>query len=245
MPTLEADAPAAAALPIDLVEWPVEWPAITDIPAVRRRSLVAWPRLRRVLMAVLCIWVVPNVVLIGLHLSAAVVVGGPTSYTGVGKFGAVTSQLWRGAAPTTEGYRELAADGVTTVVDLRAEAPPGLEEELAALGMTLERLPVRDGQSPPPEQIDHFLAILDKAPGIVFVHCGAGVGRTGVFAAAGAQADGFGAITTNLAYGTPSLEQLYTVGTLEDGRSHRAPWAVTVASRVVDAPRRIVHVLGF
>jgi len=245
MPTLEADAPAAPALPIELGEWPVEWPAVTELPAISRPSLLAWPRLRKLLIAVLCIWVLPNVVLIGLHLGAAAVVGGPTSYPGVDKFGAVTTQLWRGAAPTAEGYRQLAADGVTTVVDLRAEAPPSLEAELAALGLKLERLPVRDGQSPSPEQIDRFLAILDEAPGIVFVHCGAGVGRTGVFAAAGAQVDGIGAIATNLAYGTPSLEQLYSAGTLDDGQSHRAPWAVTAASRIVDAPRRIAHVLGF
>ena len=241
MPTLEADAPAAPAFPIELVEWP----AVTDIPIVRRPSLVAWPRLRKFLVAVLCIFVVPNVVLVGLHLSAAAVVGGPTSYPGIDKFGAVTTQLWRGAAPSAEGYRQLAADGVTTVVDLRAEAPVGLDEELAALGIKLEHLPVRDGQSPSPEQLDRFLAILDEASGIVFVHCGAGVGRTGVFAAAGAKVDGVGALATNLAYGTPSLEQLYTVGTLDDGRSHRAPLPVVVASRVVDAPRRFIHVLGF
>ncbi len=244
MPTLEADPPAAA-LPVELVEWPAEWPAVTDAPAVRRRSLVAWPGLRKLLLAVLCIWVVPNVVLVGLHLSAAALVGGPTSYPGIEKFGAVTAQLWRGAAPTAEGYRQLAADGVTTVVDLRAEAPLGLEEELAELGITFVHMPIRDGQSPPPEQIDRFLTILEEAPGIVFVHCGAGVGRTGVFAAAGAKVDGAGAIATNLAFGTPSIEQLYTVGTLDDGRSHRAPLAVTVASRVVDAPRRLIHVLGF
>lgn len=244
MPTLEADAPAAPALPIELGAL-VEWPAVTDVPAVRRRSLVAWPRLRKLLIAVLCIFVLPNVVLIGLHLSAAAVVGGPTSYAGIDKFGVVTGELWRGAAPSIEGYRQLAADGVTTVVDLRAEAPAGLEEQLAELGMTFVHLPVRDGQSPPPEQIDQFLSILDDDPGILFVHCGAGVGRTGVFAAAGAKVDGVGAIATNLAYGTPSLEQLYTAGTLESGRSHRAPLPVIVASRVVDGPRRLIHVLGF
>lgn len=241
MPTLEADAPAAIALPIELVEWP----AVTDAPAIRRPALLAWPRLRKLLLAGLCIFVVPNVVLIALHLSAAAVVGGPTSYPGVDKFGVVTEELWRGAAPSIEGYRQLAADGVTTVVDLRAEAPPGLDEQLAALGMNLVHMPIRDGQSPPPEQIDQFLSILAEDPGIVFVHCGAGVGRTGVFAAAGAKAEGAGAIATNLAYGTPSLEQLYTAGTLEDGRSHRAPLPVIVASRVVDAPRRLIHVLGF
>ncbi len=45
----------------------------------------------------------------------------PSTITGVDNLRAVDDRMWRGAAPTTEGYRNLAQAGVTTVVDLRAE----------------------------------------------------------------------------------------------------------------------------
>ncbi len=50
------------------------------------------------------------------------------SMPGIDKLQAVDAKLWRGAAPTEDGYRNLAAAGTTTVVDLRAE--DGLEQDV-------------------------------------------------------------------------------------------------------------------
>lgn len=198
-------------------------------------------------MVVGLVWVVPNLVILGAHLTARITMGGAEAYVGVEKFAAVDAHVWRGAAPSLEGYRRLAEDGVTTVVELRAEAPSTLEADVAPFGLTVERIPIRDGQSATPAQIDRFASIVADAPGIVFVHCGAGVGRTGVMAGAHLSASGESgsrAVAENLAMGTPSLEQLYAVASMDDGQRGHVPGAITVASRIVDGPRRLLHVLG-
>jgi len=227
---------------------PLEAIAFEAAPVERRRRLVQRLWLRRILLIVLALWVIPNLAILGAHLTARAALGGPESYSGVGKFARLSDQVWRGANPSVDGYRQLAADGVSTVVELRAEAPGHLEAALAPLGLEVVRIPVRDGQAPTPEQVQEFLGVVQDAPGIVFVHCGAGVGRTGSMAAAELTARGVSATTAlaeNLAMGTPSLEQMFTTATAEDGEMRSAPAMITLASRVVDAPRRAFHVLGF
>jgi protein tyrosine phosphatase (PTP) superfamily phosphohydrolase (DUF442 family) len=162
--------------------------------------------------------------------------------TGVNNFRVVDGRLWRGAAPSVKGYRSLAAAGVRTVVDLRAEPDLDVDGELLA-GLGLERLaiPLRDGQTPSPAEIDRFLATVASSGGPVFVHCGAGVGRTGTMVAAYLvatdQTDEWTAMRRNLAVGPPSLEQLAFVAGLDDG--DRPSPVVVAVSRVLDAPRRI------
>ncbi|MFD3585205.1 dual specificity protein phosphatase family protein [Streptomyces sp. NPDC058683] len=153
-------------------------------------------------------------------------------------------RLWRGSAPSPAGYRALAGLGFTTVVDLRAEdltaaqlAGPG------EAGLDVVRLPVRDGQTPRPGQVQRFLDVVADAPGRVFVHCGAGVGRTGTMAAAylvgtGQQSPG-AAVRRNLAVGPPSIEQIYYGLSLGPGRMRQPPFPVVAVSRLVDAPRRL------
>jgi len=152
--------------------------------------------------------------------------------------------LWRGAAPSPAGYRELARLGFTTVVDLRAEdlsasqlAGPG------RAGLDAVRLPIRDGQTPTPHQVRRFLSVVGAAPGPVFVHCGAGVGRTGTMAAAylvqAGQESPSAAVRRNLAVGPPSIEQIYYALSLGQDRAEQPPFPIVAVSRLVDAPRRM------
>ncbi|HEX2193303.1 MAG TPA: dual specificity protein phosphatase family protein [Acidimicrobiales bacterium] len=171
------------------------------------------------------------------------------SIRGIDNLEAVDSKLWRGGAPSEEGYRNLAAAGTKTIVDLRAEE--GVERDNAiveSLGMRLIRIPVRDGQTPSSSQIGAFLEATNQSDGPVFVHCGAGVGRTGAmvgaYTVASGELDAGDAVRRNLAVGPPSLEQIAFVAGLDSDDIDRPHVAVRAVSRVLDSPRRIWHNLG-
>jgi protein-tyrosine phosphatase len=162
--------------------------------------------------------------------------------SGVGNFRVVDRHLWRGAAPSPRGYEWLAAAGVRTVIDLRAEEDLDVDEDrLHELGLQRVAIPMRDGQTPTQAEIDRFLTAVSTSPGPAFVHCGAGVGRTGtmvgVYLMGTGQADGWTALRRNLAVGPPSLEQLAFVAGLDNG--DRPGPVLVAASRVLDAPRRL------
>lgn len=150
--------------------------------------------------------------------------------------------------PSPAGYRALAGMGITTVVDLRAEDMSARElAEPGEAGLNVVRLPIRDGQTPSPKQVQRFLDVVSTASGPVFVHCGAGVGRTGAMVAAYVVNTGeespSQAVRNNLAVGPPSIEQIYYGLNLTPAKAEQPPLPVLVVSRLVDAPRRIMSYL--
>lgn len=180
--------------------------------------------------------------------SGSPVIEVPEAVASIRNFKAIDANLWRGGAPGAADYRALAAAGVTTVIDLRAEEnltiPDGL---IAELSLTRVAIPIRDGQAPTPAQVQRFVEAVDASDGTVYVHCGAGVGRTGTMVAAYTVARGGGgwdAMRANLAIGPPSLEQLVFAASLDAGEPTEASNPALVAvSRTLDAPRRIWKVL--
>jgi protein-tyrosine phosphatase len=166
-----------------------------------------------------------------------------TPLPGIKNLTEVDAHMWRGSAPSRAGYAALADEGVKTIVDLRAEDLRFETRYVESLGMDLVRIPIRDGQSPSPEQVDRFLATVRGSEGLVYIHCGAGVGRTGTMAAAYlVKEKGMSPMTAlarNLAVGPPSLEQITYVAGMDDDSASRANPFFTAISRVLDAPRRI------
>ncbi len=213
-------------------------------PALRRTGKV----LGACALGYLTLWLAAVLGMLGVSAWAGQHYPSGEKVAGINNFQQVDDTLWRGAAPGEDGYEELAARGVHTVVDLRAEDLSAAElAEPEHAGLNVVRMPIRDGQTPTPEQVDAFIATVQDAPGPVFVHCGAGVGRTGSIASAylvrTGQADNQQAALRTLAVGPPSIEQVYYVLTADADASDQPPTAVKAVSRALDAPRRISSVL--
>jgi len=99
-------------------------------------------------------------------------------------FGKMDDRLYRGAQPKEEDYKDLAALGVKTVIDLQ-DNPTGYEKRaVEAIGMRYVNLPMSDSSYPKQESIDAFLKLVnDPSTGVMFVHCAGGRHRTGVMGA--------------------------------------------------------------
>lgn len=201
--------------------------------------------LRRSAVATALGLVIVNMAIVGLSLGLQALAREPgISADGVDNLRVVDARVLRGDAPSETGYRELARQGVTTVVDLRAEhnldVPVGL---LDGLGVDLVALPIRDGQTPTADQVRAFLDVVASSDGLVYLHCGAGVGRTGAMAAAYVVATGqqsrLTALQDNLAIGPPSVEQIFYATFVQIDRFDQPPALITSVSRVLDAPRRL------
>ena len=156
----------------------------------------------------------------------------------------VDTHLWRGSAPSEDGYAALARKDVKVIVDLRAEDLEVDRAGIEALGMKLVRIPMRDGQAPSDEQVQKFMSVMKNADGRVYVHCGAGVGRTGTMAASylvlSGRTSSVEALQRNLAVGPPSLEQIAFAASLDEGEEAHGVTPLTIVSRVLDAPRRLL-----
>jgi protein-tyrosine phosphatase len=98
----------------------------------------------------------------------------------------VDDKLIRGARPTAEKLRALHDAGCTTTVNLCEEMLEGDDEVLKAAGLSpdeCKHIGITDNTPPGPEKVQEFIETVRNAPGRVYVHCEAGVGRTGVMVA--------------------------------------------------------------
>ena len=106
----------------------------------------------------------------------------PIEKPGLPNLHKVSDDLYRGAQPEAEGFRQLKAMGIKTVVDLRA----GHSERQAVgdAGLAYEHISMNAWHAED-EDVAAFLKIVtDKSRTPVFVHCQYGSDRTGVVCAA-------------------------------------------------------------
>ena len=118
---------------------------------------------------------------------AAVAQTSPTHFDGIKikNFGQMDANFYRGAQPDPEDYQALKNLGIKTVVDLQ-DSPADYEKaDVEALGMKYVNIPMSGMGTPKTSDIDTFLALFDNPDtGAVYLHCKAGIHRTGVLGAA-------------------------------------------------------------
>lgn len=107
------------------------------------------------------------------------------SHIKIGNFGQMDERFYRGAQPLESDYQALKDLGVTTVIDLRNDPTAYEKGAVEALGMKYVNIPMSGWKTPQQKDIDAFLELVNKEEtGTFFVHCKAGIHRTGVVGAA-------------------------------------------------------------
>ena len=99
-------------------------------------------------------------------------------------FGQMDERFFRGAQPKEEEYKELAALGIKTIIDLRDDPEAYEKTNAEALGMRYVNIPMIAKKYPESSQVQQFLKLIDDpSTGKFFVHCAGGRHRTGVMGA--------------------------------------------------------------
>jgi protein tyrosine/serine phosphatase len=99
-------------------------------------------------------------------------------------FGQMDDRFFRGGQPREDQYKELAALGIKTVIDLTDDPKPYEKQNVEALGMKYVNIAMSDKEYPESAKIDQFLKLVDDpTTGKFYVHCAGGRHRTGVMGA--------------------------------------------------------------
>jgi protein tyrosine/serine phosphatase len=99
-------------------------------------------------------------------------------------FGQMDERFYRGAQPSEKDYKELAALGIHTIIDLRDDPQRNERPLVESLGMKYVNIPMAGKKYPTPAVTELFLkTVNDPATGKFFVHCAGGRHRTGAMGA--------------------------------------------------------------
>ena len=110
----------------------------------------------------------------------------PSHFDGIkiGNFGQMDENYYRGAQPMPDDYASLAKLGIKTIIDLRNDPTDYEKSSAEAVGIKYINIPMSGWQSPKDTDIAQFMKIAtDPATGKFYVHCKAGIHRTGITAA--------------------------------------------------------------
>jgi tyrosine-protein phosphatase SIW14 len=140
---------------------------------------VARPRTPSVLLAVLTL-----VILMGGSALAQSSADSSFSNIKIKNFGQMDDRFYRGAQPKEGDYKQLAALGIQTIIDLQDNPKSYEKPDVEALGMRYVNIPMSDTHYPESAKIEQFMKLVDdSATGKFFVHCAGGRHRTGVMGA--------------------------------------------------------------
>ena len=128
----------------------------------------------------------PRSLAVLLTTCASLPLASAAAVRGVPNFQTVNDRVYRGGQPSEEGFRNLAAMGIRTIVDLQEEGHRSKAEKklVKSLGMRYINIPMKGMRNPNDKQVSHALKTLqDDSHAPVFVHCKRGADRTGMVVA--------------------------------------------------------------
>ena len=96
-------------------------------------------------------------------------------------FGQMDERFYRGAQPLPGDYQALKDLGINTVIDLRNDPTDYEKTEVEKLGMKYVNIPMSGWKTPKDKDLEQFMNLVNESStGTIYVHCKAGIHRTGV-----------------------------------------------------------------
>lgn len=107
-----------------------------------------------------------------------------SSKTRIANFGCINEKFYRGAQPKPGDYKDLAALGVKTIIDLQQDGESDEQQLAESAGMRFYRIGLSDSSWPSAEKAAQFIKLVnDPANQPVFIHCHGGRHRAGIMTA--------------------------------------------------------------